>query len=108
MISPRDRLKHGATIYQIDAAMHMRAPIPGAGELRDLVEIQSPTVVTQADGGTVTTWTTSTHVWAQIHALRGKEYIEADNVAAQVTHRIRIRAEPPYTMVEIMAREAVA
>jgi head-tail adaptor len=106
MISPRQRLKLGAAIYNIDAVIPtMRQP--DIGKMRDLVEVQTPTDVDQSDGGVAQTWLTTECVYAHVEALKGREYIEAAGMQAQVTHRIRVHARPPHTVLEIMARETV-
>lgn len=62
-----------------------------AGELRHRVTLQSVTVARDAVGGTTETWTDQATVWAAIEPLRGREYWDAAQVAAEATYRVRMR-----------------
>lgn len=69
-----------------------------AGSLRHRVTIDGP-VLSQGDTGEeVVAWTTdatgSLTVWADVSPLSGKEQLQASQVLANVTTRIRIRWSP--------------
>ena len=53
--------------------------------------IEQPVDGTDAHGDVLTTYTTVATVWASIEPLRGEERFEAQQVTADVSHRIRIR-----------------
>jgi len=61
-----------------------------AGELRNLVTIQTPTV-TVTNGDPATTWATFSQVWAKVEPLSTGEQQRAAMVEAQLSHRITIR-----------------
>lgn len=62
-----------------------------AGELRHRITIQQKTVVRDTYGGETVTWTNTATVWAAVEPLSGREYFSAQQVQAEVNHRIRIR-----------------
>lgn len=62
-----------------------------SGKLRHRVTIQTATEAQDAHGQAIKTWADTTTVWASIEPLRGREYIEARQNTARVTHRIRMR-----------------
>lgn len=62
----------------------------GAGELRNYVSIQKPTVTQNSYGEQVVSWTTDSKCWADISPLSGREYFSAQQVQSGVTHRVRI------------------
>lgn len=62
-----------------------------SGKLRHAVTIQSVTESRDAHGGTTLTWGTFHACHAAISPITGKEYLQASQVQAQVTHRIRVR-----------------
>ena len=67
------------------------------GDLRKRVTIQQRNVTRDAYGASIETWDPLVTVWANIEALRGREYFNAAQVRAEVTHRIRIRYLPNIT-----------
>ena len=68
-----------------------KTKIATAGQLRRRIAIQSA-IVTQDDfGEEIETWQTDTVVWARIQPVQGKEFKAADQVTADVTHKIMIR-----------------
>lgn len=103
--------------------------------LRHRVRIERSAAPTRTtDGGFTENWTTLATVWARIHPLSGREYLEAQQVEADVSHKIWMRHNFDYTitprdritygsrafnilsavnvneenrMVEVMAKEAV-
>ena len=62
-----------------------------AGRLRHRVTIQSKTVVQDAYGEETITWGTFATVWANVEPLRGREFLEARQVMAEVSTRITMR-----------------
>ena len=62
-----------------------------AGRLRHKVSIQSATEARDAHGGVTRSWSESASVWASIEPLSGRELSEARQIAAETTHRIRLR-----------------
>jgi len=68
-----------------------------AGWLRHRVTIQKKTTSQDSYGAEQETWTNVATVWAGIEPLRGREYIDAQNATAEVTHRVRIRYQSGIT-----------
>lgn len=62
-----------------------------AGDLRHRGTIQEQQRVQIPGGGYETQWVDVVTVWAALEPLRGREQIEAQQLQAKVTHRIRIR-----------------
>jgi len=62
-----------------------------SGRMRHPVDVQQVIETRDAAGGVIRNWVTLGSVWASVEPLRGKEYIEAQQVAANVTHRVRMR-----------------
>lgn len=62
-----------------------------SGKLRHRVAVQTATEAQDAHGQAIKTWADTAKVWASIEPLRGREYIEARQTTATVTHRIRLR-----------------
>jgi SPP1 family predicted phage head-tail adaptor len=62
-----------------------------AGELKHKIKIEEPVYGRDAAGGKTITWTEVCDVWAAIEPLKGREYIETQKVASEITVRIRIR-----------------
>jgi SPP1 family predicted phage head-tail adaptor len=62
-----------------------------AGVLDQRVTLQSRTVVKDAYGQDTITWTTVAIVWAQVQALRGREFFAAAQVQQEQTVKVRIR-----------------
>lgn len=62
-----------------------------AGQLHERVVIQSKSVTRDTYGAETVTWVTHATVWASIEPLRGREFLEARMVQADVDTRIRIR-----------------
>ncbi|HDZ39249.1 MAG TPA: head-tail adaptor protein [Marinobacter sp.] len=61
-----------------------------AGQLRHRVEVQASSEA-NSRGNTTKTWTTEVTIWAGIEPLSGRELIEAQEVVADATHRVKIR-----------------
>lgn len=62
-----------------------------AGQLRHRVTIQQKDPTQDQYGEQVPTWNQVAEVWAAVEPLRGREFLEAQRVGAEVTTRIRIR-----------------
>lgn len=63
-----------------------------AGTLRHRITIQSVTETPRdAAGGVADTWGTYATAWASVEPLRGREFVEAAKVTAEVTHKITLR-----------------
>ena len=66
-----------------------------AGKLRHRVELLSPTGAQDTFGGTSATGLASfATVWASVEALTGRELFAAQQVVAEVTHRVTMRYMP--------------
>ena len=62
-----------------------------AGRLRHRLTIQSAAEVKNLDGEAVKTWTAVATVWGSVEPMTGKELFNAQQVQAQVTHKVMIR-----------------
>lgn len=63
-----------------------------AGQLRHRVTIQQLGPVTRdAMGGEIATWNTYAELYAAVEPLEGRELFSAQQVAAEISHRVRIR-----------------
>lgn len=62
-----------------------------ASRLTHRVTLQSKSVVRDALGGEVITWTDEATVWARVEALSGKALIAAKQAQSEVTARILLR-----------------
>ena len=60
------------------------------GKLRHRIEIQSYTTVREG-GQNVKTWSTRETLWAWVRPMSGREKMNAQQVAAEITHKILIR-----------------
>lgn len=65
-----------------------------AGDLRDLITIESRTVEQIGSGEEIPTWGTFAQVYAAIEPISGREYFVANQTANAATTRIRIRYYP--------------
>ncbi len=68
-----------------------------AGRLRHRIRIQTPTAARNGYGEQIITWTTLATVWAAVEPLRGRELYDAEQVQAEISHRVRIRPYPGVT-----------
>jgi len=62
-----------------------------AGDINQRVIVQAATESRGATGEVTKTWTTALTVWASIRPLSGRELLQAQQVQADVTHRVRMR-----------------
>ena len=70
-----------------------------SGQLRHRIIIQVATEVQAATTGEVTkTWATWQTVWASIEPISGREYWQAQQTHAELTHKLRIRYLPSLTV----------
>jgi len=61
------------------------------GKLRHRVTIQNKVTLLDGYGGVTSTWQDVATVWASVEPLNGRELYAAQQVKAELTHRIRIR-----------------
>lgn len=64
---------------------------PSVGELRHRVFFQRAISTDDGYGGKVQTWINCGEAWAKIAPLSGREYFDAHQIQAEVTHRITMR-----------------
>ena len=62
-----------------------------SGRLRHRVTIQQPVVAVNGYGERITTWSTVAIVWAAVEPLRGREFFDAEQVQAEISHRVVLR-----------------
>jgi len=62
-----------------------------AGRLRHLVTIEQATEAQDTTGQAVKSWGPFAQVWASVEPLKGNEFLEAQQINAETTTRIRIR-----------------
>lgn len=62
-----------------------------AGWLRHRLTIEAPHSTKNTFGEDVVTWVDEATVWASVEPLRGREYLEARQQQAEVTHRVAMR-----------------
>lgn len=65
-----------------------------AGPLRHRGTIQRATNTATADGGFTPTWAAIGDVYMQVAPISGREFLEADQMRADVTHKITMRWHP--------------
>lgn len=61
------------------------------GNLRHRVTIQQLTRTDDGAGGYTETWTAIATVWADVYPLKGQERYDAQQVKANLSHRVTIR-----------------
>lgn len=52
--------------------------------------IQAAARTQDASGGESVTWSDVLTTWGHVESLRGREYVEAQGVGVDITHRVRI------------------
>ena len=70
---------------------------PVGRQLRHVITLQAPVRSRATDGQSKPTWSDKGEVRARIQPLSGREYWLADQVQAEVTHRVTLRAYPGLT-----------
>lgn len=65
-----------------------------AGTLRHRVRIQQLVQTGDGMGGIMETWQDVAVVWAAVEPLQGRELFEAQQVRAELSHRVRLRYRP--------------
>jgi len=77
-----------------------------AGDLRQRIQIKSKTVVRNATGEEIPTYTTLATLWAKVDVIGGSETISQQQAAANVTHTVTIRYYPDLipTMIVVWKR----
>ena len=70
-----------------------------AGTLRHWLTFEKPPVSPTRDttGAEVEAWEPVVSVWGSIEPLVGREYVAAQQVNAELSHRIRVRYHPDFT-----------
>lgn len=63
----------------------------GAGELNRRVTLQAVTRAPDGAGGYVETWIDLATIWSKVEALCGRELFLAQQVQAELSHRVTIR-----------------
>ena len=61
------------------------------GRLRHRVTIQQPVVAVNGYGERITTWSTVAVVWGAVEPLRGREFFDAEQTQAEISHRVVLR-----------------
>lgn len=61
------------------------------GRLRHRIDIEQQTTTEDTFGATTDTWSLWTTLWASIEPLSGRELLAAQQVQADITHRVRFR-----------------
>lgn len=62
-----------------------------SGRLRHRVTIQQPVAAVNGYGERITTWSTVATVWGAVEPLRGREFFDAEQVQAEISHRVVLR-----------------
>lgn len=62
-----------------------------AARLRHRVTIQQPVAAVNGYGERITTWSTVATVWAAVEPLRGREFFDAEQTQAEISHRVIMR-----------------
>lgn len=65
-----------------------------AGQLRHRIAIEEFTTTRDSMGGTIEAWTTFAPAWAAVEPLNGREFFAAEQVNAEVSHRVTMRYTP--------------
>jgi len=61
------------------------------GKLRHRITIQEKVTVPDGYGGVTSTWKDVATVWSSVEPLKGRELYAAQQVKAELSHRVRIR-----------------
>lgn len=69
-----------------------------SGRLRKRITIESSTATRNSFGEEIPNWATYMSAWAAIEPIRGREYLEAKQVQADIDTRIRVRGQPGKTI----------
>ena len=64
-----------------------------AGKLRKRITIQQSVITRDEYGAEIKTWTTFISGWGSVEPLRGREYLEARQLQADIDMRIRMRVQ---------------
>jgi len=62
-----------------------------SGKLRHPVDVQRVVETRDAAGGVIRNWATIDTVWASVRPLQGREYLEAQQVNANISHKVMMR-----------------
>ena len=69
----------------------------GPGELRHRLVLEAPVETPDGAGGVTRSYATLATVWAKVTPVAARGDVDADDLAAAVTHRIVIRARTDMT-----------
>ncbi len=61
------------------------------GKMRHRVRVETPTFATDSFGGQTQTFALLRRTWAHIEPLRDREYLEAQQIRGDITHKITMR-----------------
>jgi len=75
-----------------------------AGRLRHRVELHALSQTAGDFNEPVDTWTKFATVYADIHPMRGTERFEAAQVAAEATHKVRLRYDNDVSTLDVRDR----
>jgi SPP1 family predicted phage head-tail adaptor len=70
---------------------------PSVGELRTRITIQKLTEGRDESQGLTETWTAWAYQWALVQPISGREYFQAFQINAAISHRVVIRHLPDVT-----------
>ena len=73
-----------------------------AGLLRHRLTFQTATETRDAQGGVTKTWVDTVTVWGDVAPIRAREYLNADQIRADITHQVIIRQYPGLTTKQRM------
>lgn len=62
-----------------------------AGTLNQQIELQQKTITRSPSGDELVSWAAPRIVWAAVHPIRGKEYMDADHLRATVECKFVVR-----------------
>lgn len=65
--------------------------IINAGQLNKQLILQAPSISREADGAEVITWTTLATIWSDITSSGGREFWQAKQINAEISHMVTIR-----------------
>lgn len=64
------------------------------GKMRHRVTIQALQPVPDGGGGYTEDWINVDTVWAEVEALQGSTFVQAQKLNVQLTHRVKMRYHP--------------
>jgi SPP1 family predicted phage head-tail adaptor len=74
-----------------------------AGRLRKRLDLETPNTAKDSFGGTpLEPWAPITTMWGSVEPLSGRELLLAQQVQAEVTHRVRVRYVATHVPTAVM------